>query len=284
MSGHREMPVPAWVAPARALAHRPPVVPRVPFAVAGQAVGSVAPGVLESIALDGDAGHADETAATAAFSLVKEPDAEAERWHLVCAPADATAALAALANALRRAGRCGAWRNEQLAVCDAAGGRIGTVERGAVRALGIATRAVHLVACAPDGRQWVQQRAFDKPSHPGRWDTLMGGMVSAQDTVESALARETWEEAGLRTEALQDLAHGGHVDFARPSDEGEGTGYMVERIDWFRATVPDGLVPANQDGEVERFELLEAAEVQARLAQGAFTPEAALVLAGFCGW
>lgn len=283
MSGHREMPVPAWVAPARALAHRPPVVPRVPFAVAGQAVGSVAPGVMEGIALDRDTGRA-EAGAAAEASLVKEHHAGSERWHLVCAPAGATAALAALANALRRAGRCGAWRNEQLAVCNAAGERVGTVERGAVRALGIATRAVHLVACAPDGRQWVQQRAFDKPSHPGRWDTLMGGMVSAQDTVESALARETWEEAGLRTEALQDLAQGGHVDFARPSDEGEGAGYMVERIDWFRATVPDGLVPANQDGEVERFELLEAAEVQARLAQGAFTPEAALVLAGFYGW
>lgn len=284
MSGHREMPVPAWVAPARALARRLPVVPRVPFAVAGQAVGSVAPGVMEGIALYGDAGHADKTAGTAAVSLVKESGAGAERWHLACAPADATPALAVLADALRRAGRCGAWRNEQLAVCNAAGERIGTVERGAVRALGIATRAVHLVACAPDGRQWVQQRAFDKPSHPGRWDTLMGGMVSAQDTVDSALARETWEEAGLRTEALQDLAHGGHVEFARPSDEGEGVGYMVERIDWFRATVPDGLVPVNQDGEVERFELLEAAEVQARLAQGAFTPEAALVLAGFYGW
>lgn len=283
MSAHREMPVPAWVAPARALAHRPPVVPRVPFAVAGQSVGSVAPGVMEGLALDRGAGRADGAAAVAVL-LVKESHAGSERWHLACAPADATHALAALADALRRAGRCGAWRNEQLAVCNAAGERIGTVERGAVRALGIATRAVHLVACAPDGRQWVQQRAFDKPSHPGRWDTLMGGMVSAQDTVESALARETWEEAGLRTGALQDLSHGGHVDFARPSDEGEGVGYMVERIDWFRATVPEGLVPANQDGEVERFELLEAADVQARLALGAFTPEAALVLAGFYGW
>ena len=59
---------------------------------------------------------------------------------------------------------------------------------------------------------------------------------------------------------------------------------MVERIDWFRATVPEGLVPVNQDGEVERFELLETDEVQSRLAQDAFTPEAALVLAGFYGW
>ncbi|BFO56684.1 NUDIX hydrolase [Acidovorax sacchari] len=268
-SAHRE--VPGWVAPARTLARRPPAVPRLPFAVAGQTVGSVAPGVLEGVALEGGA-------------LTKEPHAGAWRWHLACAPADATPALAALAEALRSAGRCGAWRDEQLAVCNAAGERVGTVERGAVRALGIATRAVHLVACVPDGRQWVQQRAFTKPSHPGRWDTLMGGMVSAQDTVASALARETWEEAGLRIEALQAVAQGGHVDFARPSDEGEGAGYMVERIDWFRATVPDGLVPANQDGEVERFELLDEAAVHARLAQGAFTPEAALVLACFYGW
>ncbi|AVS75172.1 NUDIX hydrolase, partial [Paracidovorax cattleyae] len=42
MSGHREVPMPGWVAPARALAQRLPAVPRLAFAVAGQAVGSVA--------------------------------------------------------------------------------------------------------------------------------------------------------------------------------------------------------------------------------------------------
>ncbi|AVS62903.1 NUDIX hydrolase, partial [Paracidovorax avenae] len=52
MSGHREVPVPGWVAPARAWAQRPPAMPRLPFAVAGQAVGSVAPGVLEGIELE----------------------------------------------------------------------------------------------------------------------------------------------------------------------------------------------------------------------------------------
>jgi hypothetical protein len=39
----------------------------------------------------------------------------------------------------------------------------------------------------------VQQRALDKANDPGLWDTLMGGMVSAADTVATALARETWE-------------------------------------------------------------------------------------------
>ncbi|CAM3356457.1 NUDIX hydrolase [Paracidovorax anthurii] len=268
--------VPAWVPGARALARRPPAAPRLPFAVAGQAVGTVAEGVLDEIA--------SMSPDLLRFLLSKEEFDGGPRWHLACDAADATRALAALADALRRAGRCGPWRDEALAVCNAAGERIAVVERGAVRALGIATRAVHLVASAPDGRMWVQQRAFTKPSHPGRWDTLMGGMVSADDTLETALARETWEEAGLRVDALHALAHGGHVDFARPSDEGEGAGYMVERIDWFHATVPQGMEPVNQDGEVERFELLQPAEVHARLARGVFTPEAALVLAGFYGW
>lgn len=273
MSG---LPVPDWVPAARRQAQQPPAAPRLPFVVAGQAVGTVAPGVLDEIAL--------MPAVCLPFLLLKKEHGGALAWHLDATASDATTALAALAQALRRAGRCGAWRDEQLAVCNAAGERIGTVERGAVRPLGLATQAVHLVGSAPGGCLWVQQRAFDKPTHPGKWDTLMGGMVSAADTLHTALERETWEEAGLHAGALHAVAHGGHVDFARPSSDGEGVGYMVERIDWFHATVPEGLVPENQDGEVARFELLETAEVHARLERGEFTPEAAMVLAGFYGW
>ena len=72
--------------------------------------------------------------------------------------------------------------------------------------------------------------------------------------------------------------------FARPSDEAEGQGYMVERIDWFSALVPDALQPVNQDGEVQRFERLELTEVQGWMLQGCFTPEASLVLAAYMGW
>ncbi len=288
MSALASLPRPAWVAPARAAAQRPPVRPRLPFAVAGQVVGSVAADLFDGIDLQPLIGEG--------LLLSKDEQIGSAAWQLRRAdagPCDATAALNALACVLRAAGRCGPWRDEQLAVADAAGRRVGTVERGAVRPLGIATRAVHLVACTPEGAMWVQQRSFGKATHPGQWDTLMGGMVSAADTLDEALARETWEEAGLAIAELQAVEHGGHVDFARPCEAGgdggagagaAGTGYMVERIDWFRATVPHGLVPANQDGEVERFEALALAELQARLAAGAFTPEAALVLAAFFGW
>jgi 8-oxo-dGTP pyrophosphatase MutT (NUDIX family) len=111
----------------------------------------------------------------------------------------------------------------------------------------------------------------------------MGGMVSAADSLPQALTRETWEEAGLRVEALANVAHGGQVLFNRPSREGGGAGFMVERIDWFSAQVPQGMEPDNQDGEVECFDLLPLDLVRERVAQGAFTLEAGLVIAGFLG-
>ena len=266
----------AWLAGARQAAQQPPARPRQALVVAGQAVGSVEDGFLSQIGL--------QRLLDKRYQLSKqELDAGGAAWHLDAPAGSATGALNALAAALRAHGLCGPWRDEQLAVCNPAGEVVGTVERGAVRVLGIATRAVHLVGLAPDGRMWVQKRSLAKPNNPGLWDTLMGGMVSAADSLPQALARETWEEAGLRVEALAGVRHGGHVDFSRPSREGGGAGYMRERIDWFRAEVPEGLVPANQDGEVERFDLLPLDTVRAQVAQGLFTLEAGLVIAGFLG-
>jgi 8-oxo-dGTP pyrophosphatase MutT (NUDIX family) len=244
--------------------------------VAGQAVGSIAQGFFEEIGL--------RRLMDKRWQLSFQEHPRQPAWCLDVAPEDATAALNAVAAALRTAGRCGPWRDEQLAVPNPQGDVVATVERGAVRVLGIATRAVHLVGVAPDGRMWVQQRSHTKPNNPGMWDTLMGGMVSAQDTLPEALARETWEEAGLEVDRLHRVAHGGYVEFSRPSREGGGVGFMRERIDWFQAIVPEGMEPANQDGEVERFELLQSGPLLQRLEQGLFTPEAALVIAGYCGW
>ncbi|BEU95684.1 NUDIX domain-containing protein [Acidovorax sp. DW039] len=265
-----------WLQPVRQAAQQPPAQPRVALHVAGHAVGSVVQGFFEEIGL--------QRMMDKRWQLYFQEHPQQPAWYLDVAPEDATAALNAVAAALRTAGRCGPWRDEQLAVPNPQGDVVATVERGAVRVLGIATRAVHLVGVAPDGRMWVQQRSHTKPNNPGMWDTLMGGMVSAQDTLPEALARETWEEAGLEVDQLHRVAHGGYVEFSRPSREGGGVGFMRERIDWFQAVVPEGMEPANQDGEVERFELLQNGPLLHRLEQGLFTPEAALVIAGYCGW
>jgi len=141
--------------------------------------------------------------------------------------------------------------------------------------LGLSTFAVHLVGYASDGaRIWVQQRAFDKATDPGRWDTLMGGQVAAGETVETTLARETWEEAGLDVATLLELDRGESLTIRRPVAEG----YMVEHIDVYAARLPEGAEPRNQDGEVERFECLTAAALDQRLAGDAFTLEATLIL------
>lgn len=180
---------------------------------------------------------------------------------------------------MRDAGLAGAWRDEQLAVCDEAGQRMGTIERAAVRPLGITTHAVHLAAQTADGHHWVQQRALDKSVDPGLLDTLMGGMISATDTLETALQRETWEEAGLQLTELHSLQNGGCLTTGRPSPDGGGTGYLVEHIDWYYCTVPAGVRPVNQDGEVELFALLPRDELLHRMQHNDFTIDAALILA-----
>lgn len=63
----------------------------------------------------------------------------------------------------------------------------------------------------------------------------------------------------------------------------DDAGYMVEQIDWFRCTVPGGVVPLNQDGEVTQFALLQRSDVLDRLQRDAFTTEAALVLVAALG-
>ncbi|MEX8192003.1 NUDIX hydrolase [Comamonas guangdongensis] len=260
-----------WLQAQRCLARQEPRQPRQGLRVDGRLVGSVEAHFARQLGAELLAAHGVDL------------DWRDGRWVLL-GSGSASQNLNRLAQAMRVAGVAGAWRNEQLAVCDENGLAVATIERGAVRPLGIATRAVHLVGTAANGCVWAQQRADDKATNPGMWDTLMGGMISAADTLEQALERETWEEAGLRVRDLAALGYGGHVEFARPCGEAEGQGYMRERIDWFSALVPEPLRPDNQDGEVQRFELLDLPTLEDWLVQGRFTPEASLILAAYLRW
>jgi 8-oxo-dGTP pyrophosphatase MutT (NUDIX family) len=247
-----------WLSRVLARSDEPPRAPREPLWAHDALIGSVEPGF---------------------FARMDLPPALVQRnssgWQL---QGDITATLGVIARAMRDAGLAHTWRDEQLAVTDDRGRTLGTVERAAVRPLGITTFAVHLAGVSPDGCHWVQQRAFTKANDPGLWDTLMGGLVSAADSLEQALERETWEEAGLRIEQLRDLRYGGRIATRRPSTDVRG-GYIVEYIDWYRCVVPEGFAPANQDGEVQQFALLGESELADKLQAYEFTLEAALVLA-----
>jgi len=251
-----------WLAALHAGADRPPRRPRVPLWAGTSRIGSVEPDLFRAAAIR---------------SPLVEPTTRGGEAGWQVNGDDLTASLHELAAGLRAAGLAHVWRNEQLAVTDEQGRCIATVERAVVRPLGITTFAVHLVGLSPDGRHWVQQRSLTKANDPGLWDTLMGGMIPATDSIAQALERETWEEAGLRLDQLADLGRCGRISISRPASE-ESAGYVVEHIDWYRCIVPQGVVPVNQDGEVSHFALMDGDEVAVRLQRDEFTIEAALIL------
>ena len=259
--------IPRNLAALRARADQAPLQPRLPLLVGERAIGSV------SAAL--------EAALRTAKHLMV---CEGGTLRFVGATGPA---LRALALWLREHGHAGAWRGEELAVHDETGTLVGSIERAVVRPLGIATHAVHLVGTTADGRIWLQQRACNKATDPGKWDTLMGGMIAADESLEMATTRETWEEAGLKLEALggfhalQDL---GIVQFRRPVPDSGTEGYLVERIHALRTVIPARLTPLNQDGEVAQFELVTLEALVARIEAEQLTLEAALVLARCFGW
>jgi 8-oxo-dGTP pyrophosphatase MutT (NUDIX family) len=247
----------AWLAALRARADQPPRKPRVPLWAGNARIGSVEPDFLSRVPVR--PGLLEETA---------------EGWRV---NGELTNSLHELATSLRGAGLAHVWRNEQLAVTDEEGRTLGTVERAVVRPLGITTFAVHLAGQSPDGRHWVQQRSLTKPNDPGLWDTLMGGMIPACDSMEQALERETWEEAGLRLSQIEQLRYRGRMLTRRPSGESRH-GYIVEYLDWYSCVVPEGVMPVNQDGEVSQFRLMQPEEVVHLMLRDEFTLEAALIL------
>ena len=189
------------------------------------------------------------------------------------------AVLNAMAVALRDAGRMKAWRNEKLAVCDAAGTQQGEIERAAVRVLGITSTAVHVVGMVKDSEDktdkvWLQHRAANKSTGAGLWDTLAGGLVPAGESLEQGAYREAQEEAGLLPHHLQSLRYLGYDVVEKNVKDG----FMREISHTYLAILRNDYVPQNHDGEVQGFALLSWANVKARMAAGLVTEEAILSL------
>jgi 8-oxo-dGTP pyrophosphatase MutT (NUDIX family) len=248
--------VPRWLAAARRAAARPRPRGRADLRLGegGPAIGSIEAALAGRIAAAGL-----PLRATGADWAVEGP---------------VDASLAAIASWLLGQSLGLRRRDELLPVVDADGRTLGAVERGVARVLGVRTFAVHLSGRSADGGFWVQQRAFDKATDPGRWDTLMGGQMAAGESIAATLARETREEAGLELADLDRLARGPDVTVRRPVPEG----WMDERIAVFRAVLREGALPSNRDGEVVRFECLDETALRRRFAAGGFTLEATLIL------
>jgi 8-oxo-dGTP pyrophosphatase MutT (NUDIX family) len=216
----------------------------------------------------------------AAAALLAEPPSP---FHLrdgslvlATAAADPAAASESLQRAARRLHESGLardWRSEQLDVRTEDGRLVGTIERSACRALGIETRSVQLAGFRPDGSLLAARRAPHKASDPNRWDNLAAGMIAAGEQDHEALAREAWEEAGLRLEGLP-VARGSRFRVQRPVPEG----WMVETVQVFDVLLPGAFAPANRDGEVADFRAMPIEQALEAIERGDFTLQASMAI------
>lgn len=202
---------------------------------------------------------------------------EDEAVHIAALPAQRlslTQVLEQLAAGLQGTGCLRGWRDELLDVIGE-GERLAVIERAAMRPLGLLTRAVHLNAWAPDGRLWVARRALDKHTDPGMWDTIVGGLTAAGESLDDSLLRESHEEAGLQTDQLaQRTPLRTILRMHRRLPEG----YQVEDVLVSDCVLDEDIVPFSNDGEVSEFRLLHCDEVWDMMVEGLFTREAELTL------
>lgn len=175
---------------------------------------------------------------------------------------------------MRDAGCLRAWRDELLDVIGE-GKTLGVIERAAIRPLGMQTRAVHLNAWTPDGRLWIALRSASKTTDPGMWDTLVGGLAVAGESLDGSLLRESEEEAGLTPEHL---AQRSKLRVILRMHRRLPEGYQVEDVLVSECVLDESVPMKNQDGEVEEIRAVTVEEVWEMIQAGQFTIEAELVV------
>jgi len=241
-------------------------VPRLPFAIDGRVVGSVA------------SAHG--------AALARWPqwiEQRGDGWHLLVPAQARNEALAQVNTALRDDGLIVAWRGETYAIVTAHGAPpLALIERASARFWGTLTFGAHCNGYVADahGRPtllWIARRSPHKATDPGLLDNLVGGGVPHGQTPFETLVREGFEEAGLDAATMR-RATPGRVIAVR-CDIAEG--FMHEHLHTFDLRLAADATPVNQDGEVAELHCLPVAEAIERAARGEMTVDASLVTLDF---
>jgi len=191
------------------------------------------------------------------------------------------------------------------------------LERVAARHLGLWTEAVHLNVVRRDGSaMWLARRAAHKDTDPGMLDNLVAGGVARGESPWQTLRRESWEEAGIALGAFEESGQAGggpgvpiaqgsslagnhaphavsdEQSIAQPAfqpralrtvkilalEGAPGQRYLRrERLYAFELEVDEGFRPVNNDGEVSEHLLVSPKALDAAIAQGLLTKDAACV-------
>ncbi|AGF46597.1 NUDIX hydrolase [Candidatus Kinetoplastibacterium desouzaii TCC079E] len=151
---------------------------------------------------------------------------------------------------------------------------IGFIERSTARFLGLKTRSVHLNAWESNYSIWVSKRSMNKYINPGKWDTLVGGLVSYQESIEEALIRESFEEAGID---LLNIIDQFNIKKIKNIKKLTKEGYQIEDLFSLCCSL-EQKHPINHDGEVEIINKMNINKIISKIQKGEFTEEAAFII------
>lgn len=143
---------------------------------------------------------------------------------------------------------------------DHAGPALGTIDRGALPAFGIAAAGVHVNGLVerPDGLHiWIAKRAADKPTEPGKLDHVTAGGIPAGLSPAATLVKEAAEEASIPRSMAAGARPVGVIAYAMERREG----LRRDRLYCYDLTLPEGFEPRPADGEAAWFALWPAARV-----------------------
>lgn len=118
---------------------------------------------------------------------------------------------------------------------------------------------IHLHVLNHAGELFLQKRALNKDTQPGKWDTSVGGHVSYGETIEQALEREAFEEIGIQTYKPVFIQRYVWQSFVER-----------ELVDMFY-TFYDGTFEIDHE-EIETARFWSLGEIEQQIGNGVFTP------------
>lgn len=155
------------------------------------------------------------------------------------------------------------------------------LERSATPILGIRSYGVNINGFVRDGDGkveaiWLQRRAADKQTWPGKLDHLVGGGLTSGLGVRECALKEGLEEANLDADyAGKRMVSAGIVTILYDTSRGiYPCGEFV-----FDLELDKDFVPQNNDGEVQGFELVPVKNIVEKICSSEFkTPSSPIVL------
>jgi hypothetical protein len=170
-------------------------------------------------------------------------------------PADRTAAMAFVVNALVDEGVVKGVRNERYPVATAFGDNpMLEMERAAVPLFGVRAFGIHLngyVRSGTDTLMWVARRSMSKPTYPGKLDQLVAGGQPVGISLSDNLVKECWEEASMPEALARQAVPVPPISYCFECDRGLRPNVLF----CYDLELPMDFQPHNTDLEVEQFHL-----------------------------